>query len=105
MNWHRIDELYDFSTSNIEKISLKFICNQLIHSYVFMTSFNENSQLTGILFSSDRYRNKKLFSVDINDVIGILRKVGSNYPNSVTLIYDEKKKDYIITSQMMKNQE
>lgn len=105
MNWHRIDELYDFSTSNIEKISLIFICNQLIHSYVFMPSFNENSQLTGILFSSDKYRNKKLFSVDINDVIGILRKVGSNYPNSATLIYDEKKKDYIITSRMMKNQE
>jgi hypothetical protein len=105
MNWHRIDELYDFLTSNIEKLLLKSICNQLIHSYVFMTSFNENNQLTGILFSSDRYCNKKLFSVDINDVIEILRKVGSNYPNLVTSIYDEKKKDYIITSRMMKNQE
>jgi hypothetical protein len=51
-----------------------------------MTFFNENNQLTGILFSSDRYRNKKLFSVDINDVIEILRKVGSNYPNLVTLM-------------------
>ena len=105
MNWHRIDELYDFSTSNIEKLLLTFICNQLIHSYVFMTSFNENNQLTGILFSSDRYRNKKLFSMDINDVIEILRKVGSNYPNISRSIYDEKKKDYIITSRMMKNQE
>lgn len=105
MNWHRIDELYDLSMINIEELSLKFIFNQLIHSYLFITLFNENNQLTGILFSSDRYRNKKLFSVDINDVIEILEKVGSNYPNRVTSIYDEKKKDYIITSRMMKNQE
>lgn len=105
INWHRIDELYDFSTAQEEKLPLKFVCNQLIHSYVFVPEFNENSQLAGILFTSDKYRNQKIFSVSIDDVIEILKKVGSNYPNCALSIYDNNKKDYIIISRMIEDEE
>lgn len=94
LNWHKIDSLYDFSSSNDGNRDLRFISNQVIHSYVFLPDIKEDGSLGGILFCSDRERNKNLFRLDVAELIKILRIVGKDYPPRSTLVFNAKKQDY-----------
>ncbi len=106
INWrnnHRYGEFYDFDKPIADKFDLIFLCNQLIHSYIFSPNFDCESEdgiglktLRSILFCSDENRNQWLFELHIDDVIKIFHDLGNDYPNSYQRIYDPKKKDYKI---------
>lgn len=69
MNWHRTDEFYDFDKASEKVMPSKEICNQMIHSFVWMTEAGEESPgLTGILFNSDRSRERELYRIGIEDL-------------------------------------
>ena len=36
LNWHRVDELYDLTSARARSISVRQLCNQVIHSFVFV---------------------------------------------------------------------
>lgn len=95
-NSHKLDKLYDIEIQKIEDLDISFVCNQIIHSYIYEPFFDENELLSGILFASDRQRHKNLFGIYISNVIALLERVGSDYPENFMMIYDEKKKDYIM---------
>ena len=95
-NWDNLDELYDFSTETQESLTLNFVCNQIIHSYVFVPSISEDRNLTGIFFSSDRKRNKKLYHLDILEITRVLDRAANDNP-SRKYVFDKKKGDYIVT--------
>lgn len=44
MNNHRYWEFYDFNKARIEKLDIKFLLNQIVHSYVFCPYFDETFQ-------------------------------------------------------------
>lgn len=96
-NWDRIDELYDFEKQKRQSLSLAFVCNQIIHSYIFLPCFDENSRLCGIFFSSDKERNKRLFYLDISEVIRLLREIGNDEVPGREYVFDEEKGDYTMT--------
>lgn len=98
MNWYEFEELYDLKNGKKEKINLRTLCNQIIHSYIFFPSFNRKKIFNGIYITSDNNRNRKLFKVRIAEIISIFEKVGNNYPRVVSFIYDDKKKDYKVKS-------
>jgi hypothetical protein len=79
-NAHRPDELYDFSVTNQETRSLRFICNQIIHSYMFVILENERGSFEGIVFSSDKDKDSKLYFMDTRQVVEVFRLVGNDYP-------------------------
>lgn len=89
VNWlnnHKLDELYDFDKNIEETRDLRFVCNQIIHSFIFMSNENEDGGLGGILFTSDRDKDKKLYSLPIDLVINVFEIVGNDYPaHSVTV--------------------
>lgn len=78
MNRQEIDVLYDLSHFTTERIALVDICNQFIHSFVFMLSCAEGGGLDGIFVASDRVRNRRLFWFDVADVVGMLRAVAED---------------------------
>jgi len=94
MNWHKLDELYDFDRGRQESLKLEFLCNQLIHSYVFSPIFEDHGPLLGILLSSDRMRNKRLFEVSVDEIIRVLRAVGHDYPSAGQFTFNESTRDY-----------
>ena len=94
MNWHRLNELYDFTLPNGQMRYLGFICDQIIHSYVFMVEFDDNSTIKGILFCSDQKRNTELYSLKIDKLIELFDDIGNNYPSSATFTFNSDKKDY-----------
>jgi hypothetical protein len=79
-NSHRPHELYDFNVANKETRSLRFICNQIIHSYVFVIVENERGGLEGIVFSSDKDKDSKLYFMDTRQIVEVFRLVGNDYP-------------------------
>jgi hypothetical protein len=81
LNWHRIEEFYDFGEVHNESRDIKFICGRIIHSFIFMPLTDENG-LTGILFTSDIDKHKKLYSLNIDEVIKIFKRIGNDYPYS-----------------------
>ncbi|MBZ0122125.1 MAG: hypothetical protein K8H88_34345 [Sandaracinaceae bacterium] len=95
MNWHRLDELYDVANPSATSISVKDLCNQIIHSYVFVVSAGENG-LEGFLVASDRDRNKRLLDVSLPAFLDTVRIIGTDFPNSVSWTWDTKLGDYAV---------
>ncbi|WP_027390599.1 hypothetical protein [Chrysiogenes arsenatis] len=81
LNNHRIDELYDLNKVGKEERKLKFICDQIVHSYIFMPEENEYGGLAGFYFTSDKDRQKKIFYIAVQGVIDIFNVVGNDYPS------------------------
>jgi len=98
INLHRVDMLYDFSNPTLVEKDMVFICNQFIHSYIFMTSFNRSDKLAGILFNSDKERNKALYYIKIKQIVNVFELVGNDYPVFMRSYYDPKKQDYTLNN-------
>jgi len=98
-NWHNIDRLYDLDNTCKTTLTLRELCNQLIHSYVFLPlATSKTGPVKAVMFSSDRSRNKQLFEVSLHDLAKILRIVGRDYPACSNFLFDEKVGDYHVTS-------
>tara|TARA_R110000850_G_scaffold104787_3_gene215488 strand:+ start:1265 stop:1798 length:534 start_codon:yes stop_codon:yes gene_type:complete len=88
LNNHRIDDLYDLDNRNSENRTLRFICDQIVHSYVFVPLDNEHDGLDGFYIASDRTKNSRVYFLSIQDVISIFTLVGNDYPSSSRFVRD-----------------
>jgi hypothetical protein len=70
-NWHHIDRLYNLDTPKKAKIDLLSLCDQFVHSYIFLLSFDEGSKLKGVFVTSDTKRISCLYHIDVQHVIDI----------------------------------
>ena len=96
-NWNsKFADAYDFENPAKISMSLEFLCNQVIHSYVFKEVFDEDGALSGIFICSDRKRNEKLYYVSLAELIKVFSSVGSDYPTHHRAIFDPKRGDYLI---------
>lgn len=83
MNWHRIEEHYDLDNKKNELKDIRFVCNQIIHSYVFCPWISDDgTKVEEILIASDYERHKKLYKYPISLVTSIFQEVGNNYPKN-----------------------
>jgi hypothetical protein len=76
MSYERIWENYDLQAGVECVLSLRDLCNQVIHSFNWTIVRYEHGGLGGIFVSSDRARRKILYFVDIVLLVVILREVG-----------------------------
>ena len=97
MNWHRLDELYDFSTSASVQRPLRFICNQMVHSYVFAAVVGEEGGLEGLLFVSDYQRQRRLFFIALDDIIDVFSLVAYDDPTRCVTTWNPETGDYDIS--------
>ena len=73
LNWHRVDELYGFGRFTSVNFTQDYLSNQVIHSYVFMGTGDDG--IDGVLFVSDRERNRHLNYVSLEATAGLLLAV------------------------------
>ena len=97
LNWHDIDEHFDLENGSVTTVDIFYLCNQFVHSYVFIIELNENSRLEGFFVASDWQKNESLYFIDIEAVIGIFELVGNDYPSKEIYTFDSKKGDYQIS--------
>jgi|CXWL01.1.fsa_nt_gi hypothetical protein len=96
-NWNsKFADAYDFENPAKINMSLEFICNQVVHSYVFKEVFDEGGALAGIFISSDRKRNENLYYISLPELIKVFLSVGSDHPTHQRAIFDPKRGDYLI---------
>lgn len=94
MNWHRFQEKYDFQNPREIEKSLRFLCNQLVHSYVFAQFLQENGGLDAVVFNSDRTRHESLFKIPVASLISLFAEIGTNDPSSIAMVLDPRSGDY-----------
>ena len=88
MNWHHIDENYGLSVHNRETRSLSYLCNQFIHSFLFMPHV-AGDRLAGFFVASDRDRHSKCYFVSISQVVSAFLTVSRDYPKHLEFVRDE----------------
>ena len=99
MNWNtKFAEAFDFEKPKKVKLSVMFLCNQVIHSYIYKEVFEEEGLLTGIFISSDRERNRKLYFIAMTELIRLFAKIGKDYPSRGEFEFDPSTGDYIVKS-------
>lgn len=76
-----IDDLYRMDTPQATEKSLEFVCNQIIHSYVFTPGFNEEGFLEDLFFASDRQKDLGVFRIKIDEIVSVFEEVGNNDPS------------------------
>lgn len=102
LNWHKIDELYNLNKKINITIPAVQLCNQFIHSYVFVPYFGySGKKLIGLFFCSDKERNRRLFSIRLIQIIKLLEKAGNDYPNSASWHFDSSVLDYKYHGEML----
>jgi hypothetical protein len=77
-NNHKIDQLYNLEKSHSEKRDLWFIASRITHSFIFNLCVNETGGFDGVLFTSDSDKNKKLYTLSLNEIINLFELVGNN---------------------------
>jgi hypothetical protein len=90
-------ENYDLENGQVVQRDLIFVCNQIIHSYVFELWWDEKNALKGIIVSSDREKNKVLYLISIQQITDLFEQIGTNYPSKGTFTFNERTQDYDIS--------
>ena len=84
LNWHQLNRLYDMSTENKERHGIRYLCNQFIHSYIFVMC--GEFRIDGFFVVSDRMRNGKVYYVPLSDILHAFRLVGHDYPTNASFV-------------------
>ena len=97
-NWHRLETLYDLEQGRGVTKPLLFVCNQLIHSFVFVNGFKDGGGLEYVLFCSDQERNANLFQLSIDELAEALREVANDDVVECRATWNPAKKEYDVTN-------
>ena len=68
-----------------ETRNIRFLCDQFIHSFIFVPDITRRARVAGFYFSSDWARLKKLYFVQLRQVLSAFRTIGRKYPSEVRL--------------------
>ncbi|OGF51375.1 MAG: hypothetical protein A2044_05655 [Candidatus Firestonebacteria bacterium GWA2_43_8] len=90
------EKKYDLKTVLTRDFNLNFICNQLIHSYVFDILLSEKNKPFWIVFCSDNKRNSELYMLEIKTIINILESISRDCVFRSTGVYNDSIKDYVV---------
>lgn len=85
-NKYDIDEHYNMESPRMEQRNIGLVCNQIIHSFVFVIGTAENRSLEGFFVTSDAMRHKKLFFLSLGSLTSMFRMVGRDYPQQQKLV-------------------
>lgn len=78
------EKFFDFSKCKIEHIPLLFLCNQIIHSFIFYfeAGNKHGERITAFYVTSDRKKNACIYRVLISDYCKMIDKVGRDFVTS-----------------------
>jgi hypothetical protein len=94
LNWHRIDEHFDFDVSKSDSLTAIEFCQRLIHSYVFLEVEGPKKTIAGFFFASDHTKRRGLWFAELKDMLRLLDETGRDYPSSSHMVRDPKSGDW-----------
>lgn len=99
INNHQLEELYNFKEGKSVKFDLKFIINQIVHSYIFSPAFEVSEMggqlnLSSIYFCYDDHRNKWIYEITLDTIINLFKKVAQSDVTLIQYQFNIQKRDY-----------
>ncbi|NWN48003.1 hypothetical protein HT121_10380 [Pseudomonas sp. MAFF 301514] len=85
---------YELGNKLSETRDLGFVCNQVIHSFVFELALGESDALDGVFLTSDQKRANRLYYIPMSLIIDVFRMVGLDYPSELHLARDLKTRQW-----------
>lgn len=77
LEWPELDEHFDLRKPTQETRGIEFICNQVIHSYVFTPWFDAGDRLRGFFFVSDHEKENGVFRLEIDATIQLFERIAA----------------------------
>lgn len=90
MDWHRINDFYEFERSIKTSMKLITLCNAFIHSFIFYPVTNPSRNTIAILFTSDKTKYKNLYYITIEQIADLFRSVADDYPSKAYVLKIEQ---------------
>lgn len=99
--YNRIDVERFYDTNNLcennpKNISIRYFCNQIIHSFVF-TFLSGNKSERYIMFSSDLDKKKYINIISIAEISFIFREASQDYIDFIKDHKDSNTKEWVTT--------
>mgnify|MGYP001159284651 CR=1 FL=1 len=91
------ERYFDIDRPISSKIKVKDLCNNIIHSYIFLL-YIIDGEFKYFWVASDWNKFKFMFQIEVEKYIKILRSIGKNYPTAQAFIFNDKKQDFIVIS-------
>ncbi|WP_157756109.1 hypothetical protein [Nocardiopsis dassonvillei] len=89
-------ESFDLEKPTETQVGVTFLCNQIIHSFVWAISATEDEELfDGIFVSSDRERRRFLYFVHVDLLVKLFREIGEEEIVETRMSADENGERYI----------
>jgi len=90
LGWPEVDEYFDVAKPTTVERKLSFICNQMVHSYLFTPWFDTNGRLAGVFFSSDTQKDRELLRMDLESIITLFEQIATRRGRSPLKFSPEK---------------
>jgi hypothetical protein len=88
LDWHYLDRHYDLNSESEVGLRPEEYCDRMIHSFVFSPIIDDNECINSFYFTSDRMRKHALWMVAVDDICGLVRRTGKDYPSSGHYVRD-----------------
>lgn len=98
LNWHRLEENYDWDAECTEQKSVIYICNQCIHAYLSFVFRAQDRNWSDLLVVSDYDRNKAIWRIPFATIIELFDTASKDWPHTVHMRYNAKRGDYDVTT-------
>lgn len=89
MSRDRLNAFYDLTSGTSQSLGVVQICNQFVHSFVWVIETETGSNVTAIFFCSDRARSRWLYRVTIDDLVSLLDEVAEDDVVALEMIRGE----------------
>ncbi len=91
--WNRYEfwEMFDLDQVEQERISVRELCNRVVHSLVFSFCASEEPphRLEGIFVASDKSSKKSLTYIEVAELVQVLRIYANDEVVSLEMVRDE----------------
>lgn len=88
--WPEVEKHFDLGTPTAVTRQIEFVCNQVVHSWVFSPWFDKTGRLAGVFFSSDKKKKNEVYRLDLQRAIDIFNAAAGSRPKGWLRVAPER---------------
>lgn len=75
MNWHRLNKNYNLENGQNYSNNYQYFINQIIHSFTFINSYDDQDKFDGFFLNTDMNKNKEIYHLPIKKYLTLILKI------------------------------